>query len=416
MSTEASLVMGQSFLAQVRKLSRKSARAMIIRASRLQEVRPFGKGTNSVCKLVNHLGYVQIDTISVVQRAHHHVLWSRIPSYKVSHLDLHLARKRTIFEYWAHAAAYLPIDDYRFTSFTKKYFQSGLDAWPKPDRNMMKWVLTQVKERGPLMARDFEDSRSSRRGGWWDWKPAKRALERLFLEGALMVSSRKGFQKVYDIPERVLPADIDTSQPSDVEYADHLIDRYLLANGIGTIPQICYLRRGIKDLVNKRATQRLQDKDLIALQIEGCGDNIVYSTADQLEQKHRIPKRLTILSPFDNALIQRARIKELFQYDYKIECYVPREKRIRGYFCLPLLYGDRFIGCMDAKAIRSKERLVVRNLCLEKGRDIDLPTESVLIDTLIRFAKFNGCKTIGLDDHSHSNVQELLPFITRITS
>ncbi|HJW30854.1 MAG TPA: crosslink repair DNA glycosylase YcaQ family protein, partial [Saprospiraceae bacterium] len=189
-------------------ISKQEARRIILAAQGLDKMNPFGSGPKSVVKAVEHLGYVQIDTISVVERAHHHVLWNRIPAYQASWLDQAQKKSRAVFEYWAHAAAYLPMKDFRFSLPVMHAFKSKKDRWPKSQRTEMKKVLDRIKAEGPLMSRDFESTHKG--GSWWDWKPAKWALQRLFLEGALMVSHREGFQRIYDLPDRIIPEGIDT--------------------------------------------------------------------------------------------------------------------------------------------------------------------------------------------------------------
>ena len=175
---------------------------------------PFGRGKRATLKAIEQLGYVQIDTISVVERAHNHVLRARVPNYENHHIDK-LQREGRIFEYWFHAAAYLPMRDFRFALPRMHAMRSGEERWLRSrDQKLMREVLATVRETGPLKARDFEDTRRGR-GGWWDWKPAKSALEQLFMQGDLMVTGREGFQKIYDLTERVLPADTDMRTPDD---------------------------------------------------------------------------------------------------------------------------------------------------------------------------------------------------------
>jgi len=188
----------------------------------------FGKGLVGVENAIKHIGYVQIDTISVVERAHHHTIWSRVDNYKPQHLPQLLERKK-IFEYWFHAAAILPIDDFRFALPRMESFKAGEKHWFKNiDKKLMRNVLKRIEIEGPLLARDFEDTKNTNTG-WWDWKPAKQALEQLFMQGELMVASREGFQKRYDLTERVLPNSIDTRIPSIENEAQHLVDTTIRA-------------------------------------------------------------------------------------------------------------------------------------------------------------------------------------------
>ena len=172
---------------------------------------------------------MQIDTISVVARAHHHVLFTRVSRYREDMLN-RLVRERRAFEYWRHAAAYMPLKDYRFSLPMMRNIARGELKWFRdPDRKLMARVKDRIREEGPLFARDFEDTRASKEG-WWDWKPAKPALEQLFMEGVLTSVERQGFQKRYDLMERFLPDEVNTSEPGDGEYADHVIDRALRAH------------------------------------------------------------------------------------------------------------------------------------------------------------------------------------------
>ena len=204
----------------------------------------FGRGKKATLRAIEHLGYVQIDTISVVERAHHHVLRSRVSNYQSKYLD-QLVKERKVFEYWFHAAAWLPMRDYRF-ALPRMAQLNGERSWfENCDRKLTKNILERIKTEGPLRARDFEDTRKGKKE-WWDWKPAKQALEQLFMQGELMVGGRKGFQKLYDLPERVLPDWVDTSRPSLAEFAGHLIDTSLRAHGFTTQQSITYLRKGRK--------------------------------------------------------------------------------------------------------------------------------------------------------------------------
>ena len=191
---------------------------------------PFTRGAKGVGQVLEKLSYVQIDTISVVERAHHHVFWSRQPNYRLSDLDQAIEQGQA-FEYWSHAAAYLPMRDYRFSLPKKNAIANGEKHWFEKDPKQANFVLDSIRERGPMMAKDFQQNRSIKNLGWGDRKPAKVALEILFMEGKLMIAKRQGFQKVFDLTERVLPSEVNTSTPSEAEFLDHLIERFLSALG-----------------------------------------------------------------------------------------------------------------------------------------------------------------------------------------
>ena len=351
----------------------------------------FGRGKQATLRAIEHLGYIQIDTISVVERAHHHVLWSRVDNYQPGYLD-QLVKQRKVFEYWFHAAAWLPMGDYRF-ALPRMAELNGERGWFEScDRKLMRHILTRIEAEGPLRARDFEDTRLSK-SGWWDWKPAKQALEQLFMQGELMVSKREGFQKVYDLTQRVLPDWVDTSHPDIDAYAGYLVETTLRAHGFATSKSMTYLRRGqkLRDAVSEQLRARIETGSLTRLDL---GNNrIIYLDPELLESRApRCNAQLRILSPFDNAIIQRQRARDIFSYDYQIECYVPQGKREYGYFCLPLMYRDRFVGRIDCKAHRNKNCFEIKTLHMEHPVDKEFVGE--FCQTLSSFATFNGCDKI----------------------
>ena len=351
----------------------------------------FGRGKPAVLHAIEHLGYVQIDTISVVERAHHHVLWSRVSNYKPAMLAELVAGKH-VFEYWFHAAAYLPMRDFRFALPRMEAIKSGKKHWfENTDKSLMKKICRRIKDEGPLMARDFEDSKGN--NGWWEWKPAKQALEQLFIQGDLMVIGRKGFQKQYDLMERALPADVDQRCPDIVEQAQHFVDVTLRAHGFAAIKSYTYLRKGaeIRKAVKDILEQAVLERKLVKSQLP-C-ETVVYCDPLMTTRK-RSADRVILLSPFDNCVIQRERCRKIFGFDYQIECYVPEPKRQYGYFCLPILYRDQFVGRVDCKANRKTAVLEVVALHLDDSAD-----ESLIIQlsaALTAFKDFNQCSNIKL--------------------
>ncbi|MBL4632004.1 MAG: YcaQ family DNA glycosylase [Paraglaciecola sp.] len=339
------------------------ARKIALIAQGLHKSHAFGQGINGTNAAIQHLSYIQIDSISVIQRAHHHCLWSRVKNYQADFIEQLIAKKK-IFEYWSHAAAYLPIEDYRFTLPKKQAIAGGEKHWRAKNPIAEKRVLQRIQQEGPLRAKDFEYKTNQKSTGWWDWKPDKIALEQLFIEGVLMVVERRGFQKVYDLAERVLPDNLDTTVPSANEFERYLITRCLKAHGLATIQQICYLRKGLKSHIGRTCQEMLENNELRQVTI---GEQVYYalpSVADLLKQAVN-SQQVNILSPFDNTVIQRKRLSEIFAFDYQIECYVPPEKRQYGYFSLPLLWGTEFVGRMDCKIDRKTQILHIQNLHLE---------------------------------------------------
>jgi uncharacterized protein YcaQ len=380
------------------ELSSRDARRLFLASQGLLRNNEFGRGKNAVLKAIQQISYVQIDTISVIERAHNHVLWSRVDNFNHAMLDQLQSKQKSVFEYWAHAAAYLPMKDYRFYQPVMQFMGQRYPA----DRQVADLVLARISEEGPLQARDFEGS-GHKTTGWWDWKPAKRALERLFLAGELMISKREGFQKVYDLTERVLPEGIDTRMPDEKEWQHFLIRTMINALGLATAQEICYLRTTTRKLfkqpilpgITRTISELKEAGEIIEASVQG---DLYFTTEDNL---NRIPARLgrkniRFLSPFDNLVIQRRRTLKLFDFDYQLECYLPAEKRTYGYFSLPILWGDKLIGRMDAKADRKNREFQVRFLCLNQNfRSYD-QVAGPLSSELRRFAQYHACDTIEL--------------------
>lgn len=376
-----------STLSPAKKISPAVARKLALLSQGLHKQNALGKGKPATLRAIQNLGYVQIDTISVVERAHHHVLQTRVNGYQPKHLD-ELQREKRVFEYWSHAAAYLPIEDFRYSLPRKHAIAGGEKHWYEVDPKLKQSVLERVRQEGPLKARDFEHVKRGD-NGWWEWKPAKRALEQLFMEGALMIVAREGFQKVFDLTERALPSSIDTRFPSQEEYCDHLIHRYLGAHGIGTATQMGYLRKGLKSKLLNRCDELVEEGLLVDIDLS---NNRYFASANFEQQlgQSLSQKRVEILSPFDNLVIQRDRAHQIFGFDYLIECYVPEPKRKFGYFVLPILWGHTFAGRMDAKVDRKTKTLTIKNLYVETKKAEEFI--AALRPAIEKFAEFNGAQ------------------------
>lgn len=355
----------------------------------LSEVEPTD-GLQASKLVIEHLGYVQIDTLSVVERAHNHVLWSRVPNYNPDYLN-QLITEQSIFEYWYHAAAYLPMQDYRFALIQMNSIRNGESRYfQSTQTKMMKDVLAQVKFEGPLRLRDI-DKKGGSKGSWWSYGPGKRAVEHLFMRGELMVCKRNGMEKVYDLPERCLPSGLNMSTPSLYEYAEYLFNTTKRAHGVFNWKQLVHLRPGkpLRETMRQLLNDHIQAGDITVVK-HGKGKEL-YVDTQTFEQPIKCKNLVKILSPFDNLVIHRERLNELFGFDYKIECYVAQDKRKYGYFCLPILFGDQLVGRIDCKAHRSEQRFEVLSLHLEDLAFDRQEFFSLLIKELEKFAGFNGC-------------------------
>ena len=356
----------------------------------------FAAGPEGTYEIIRHLGYVQIDTISAVERSHHHTLWNRCRSYTPADLDILQSAPRLIFEYWSHAAAYLTVQDYRFCLPRMQRIRKGDIGWFPRNKRMIGYVLERIKSEGPLQAKDFE-SPGKKPGPWWDWKPAKIALEYLFLEGTLLVARRKGFQKVYDLAERVLPTHIDTRMPSSTEMAQYLIETGLRSLGLVSRKDFTYQRKDRLEKIAAVLQDKLKKNSLKTVSIEGVKEPYYTSTGLLEALDARIPPYLRFLSPFDNFLIRRQRVLDLFNFQYQLECYVPAAKRKRGYFSLPVLYRDRLIGTMDAKAVRKTGIFLIKNLYLDQIPADEDDFRACFHQELRAFMAFNGCSQLEVE-------------------
>lgn len=409
-------------------LSSDEARKLILLSQRLPEGKPTGTAINATLAALQHLGYIQIDTISVIARAHHHTFWNRTQRYHPDHLEK-LLEKRKIFEYWSHAAAYLPIKDYRFSLPRMHAIASGQRHWFKPNPKMMKHVLDRITAEGPLRAQDFADTRNRKQradAAVWSRKPAKQALEQLFMEGKLMTLRRQGFNKVYEIAKRVLPANTNTKMPSQTEHGCFLVKQFLRANGLGIPAEIAYQRSGLKPIVERCMKQLAQRGEIVPIKIadkskrDSDSQPTYYAlpNAFKLLQQPLSRKRLKILSPFDNLLIQRSRMQYFFDFDYRIECYVPAGKRKYGYFSLPLLWNGRLVARMDCKADRKTHTLIIRNFVSEPYLIQQPQLLDELLDPLVselkHFAQFNQCERIITEKLHDKTIQRLLKSVLPI--
>ncbi|HLG03705.1 MAG TPA: crosslink repair DNA glycosylase YcaQ family protein [Bacteroidia bacterium] len=370
----------------------KSARSLALEKQGLTGLLSFGNGSEGALQTIRHLGYVQLDTLAVVARAHHHTLWTRTKGYSEDILG-DLMREKKIFEYWSHAAACLPMEDFRFSLPRKEEFRKGRSHWFAKDKKIMQYVLDRIRAEGPLAVKHFETDR--RHGSWFDWKPAKIALEQLFHDGTLMVSERKGFQKVYDLAERIIPARTDVTPPSAAEMARHLILSNLRAHGIASAKDITHLQRGKQKQIAKELDEMLKDGRVKKARVKDLSEE--YFTLAETKFAESIPTHCRILSPFDNVLIRRERLLKIFKYNYAIECYLPEAKRTFGYFCLPVLYDGEFIARFDPKANRATKTFIVINFYLEKKPADFEKFLAAFAGELKSFSAFNGCEKIVIE-------------------
>lgn len=393
-------------MSNILEISQQQARRLTLHNLRLD------RENDSTVGAVRQLSYVQIDSISVAARAHHHVLWGRNNAYQEADLDNLVAEKK-VFEYWSHAAAFLPMDDYRFSLYPKGEILKADKFWFEKDKKLMRYVLRRIKNEGPLQSKDFEHPPSGA-NPWYDWKPTKVAMQLLFMEGRLMVAGRQGFQKVYDLAERVIPEGIDLKKPTQKGFCTYLIDRAVAAHGLMTETEIGYLRKGLKKPIKRVLDEKVRKKELIKISLPGSPE-VYYTRPDYLHGVDGIKpsEQLHILSPFDNLVIQRKRLYNLFNFDYQIECYVPEKKRVYGYYTVPILWGEEFAGRLDPKVDRKTKTLHIKGLWLEEGFSPDDNFLQAFTQKLKAFAGFCGCERVEVEKTTPSKLKQgLKPWLS----
>ncbi|WP_276372161.1 crosslink repair DNA glycosylase YcaQ family protein [Chryseolinea sp. H1M3-3] len=376
-------------------LTPSEARKIVLYAAGLSKPAQFGKGKEAVFKVINHLGFLQLDTQYVVERAHHHMLATRVPNYRPEWLE-ELQSEGRIFEFLTSDAGYMPTNDFRFSLPLKETFKARRKNMTVTEINLMNKVLDRISREGPLMAKDFENDRVVKSKGWWDWRPSKIALERLYLEGSLMTLRKKNFQKVYDLSYNAVPSDTDTTLPTAEEFARHIVHRSLHRLGIAYVKEIAWSARYVKDNGVRETIKRMADDgEIYPVEVDGLKGPL-YMLPQYVKKKVTISGDAFILSPFDVLNVFRHRLKDFFNFDYQVECFVPKEKRKYGYFSLPILVGDVFVARMDSKADRKNGILNIHNIHIEPTK-LTKPTIMKICDAVRSFAQFNQCEGIVVE-------------------
>ena len=411
-------------LPSARPLSLVAARRIWLRAQRLDEQEPFGVGPAATRAAVEHLGYVQIDTIHVVERSHHHILFTRIPEYRCADLHQAQAVEKSVFEYWTHALSYVPTEDFRFFVREMRRQREKPHRWfgsvtPEEVRRVLRLLRTE----GPLTIRDIEDEvLVEKHHPWASRKPSKRALQLAFHMGLVAVSERNGMLKTYDLIDRHFGWERPPRPATERQISEYMLDRALRAQGIVSLDSICFQDAPRKPAVRKIIETRVRRGELVPVAVEGAGKQQHWAPPDALEnlprpaetgRSHgnrandgssppggevgRAERRpgegefhgvgpVHILSPFDPLIIQRKRLKLFFGYDHVFEAYVPAAKRQFGYFALPVLLGDRIVAAIDLKTDRAAGKLLVQKWTWLE--EVGAEGKAAIDEALGRFERF----------------------------
>jgi uncharacterized protein YcaQ len=353
-------------------LSKAEARRIWLRAQRLDVTAPFGDGPHATTAAVEHLGYVQIDTINVIERCHHHILWNRIPGYRRGDLRAAQSVDKSVFEYWTHALSYVPTRDLRFFLPAMKRHRRDGHKWLNAVRPAdLRKVLTLIRRDGALTIRDIDDDvLVDKEHLWASRKPSKRALQLAFYQGVLTISERNGMLKTYELTARHFGWDKPPKPASPTEVTAFRLDRALRAQGVVSVESICHLDAPSKPAVRRLIEARVRRKELVPIALDGAGDQQHWARPQALETtSERAAELVHILSPFDPLIIQRKRTHLFFDYEHRFEAYVPREKRLFGYFALPVLAGQDIVAALDLKADRKNRKLLVQKWSWVGARD-----------------------------------------------
>lgn len=338
------------------------ARRLWLRAQRLDEAAPFGAGPQATKAAVEHLGYVQIDTINVIERCHHHILFTRIPDYRRAHLHQAQDVDKSVFEYWTHALSYVPVRDFRFFLRAMKRDWEASGWFGNVQAKDMRKVLRLIREGGPLTIRDIDDDElRDKDHPWASRKPSKRALQLAFFKGVLTVSARAGMVKTYELTTRHFGWEKLPKAPPEREVTEYLLDRALRSQGVVSLDSICHLDAPSKPAIRKAIEAKVRRGELVPVALENAGRQEHWVRPGLLEAAlPPLPGLVHILSPFDPLAIQRKRLQLFFGYEHRFEAYLPKEKRVFGYFGLPVLLGDEIVAVLDLKTDRDKGKLLMR--------------------------------------------------------
>lgn len=383
-------------------LSNRAARRLFLDRHGLAETPAGPAKGEDLLALIERLGFVQVDSINTVARAHDLILFSRRPAYRPEALKRLLERDRALFEHWTHDASVIPASFYPHWQLRFARDRARLaERWAKWRRNGFEEkfdeILARIAEHGPVSSAEVGEDEGRGSGGWWDWHPSKTALEYLWRVGQLSVTRREGFRKVYDLTERVLHPDHCTRIPDQSDTIDWACNAAIDRLGFATSGEVsAFLATVSPAEARDWCAAALARGEIAEVSVEGADGSPrrAYARPDVAEAAAAAtdpPGRIRILSPFDPALRDRARADRLFGFFYRIEVFVPEPQRRYGYYVFPVLEGDGLIGRVDMKAWRDEDVLRVRAFWPEAGVKMGKARRAKLEAELGRVARFAGC-------------------------
>lgn len=382
-------------------ISAATARRIALAAQGFGQRRPGDIGTRQLNLLLERLGLLQIDSVNVFERSHYLPVFARLGTFDKALLDrLTLTRGAPYHEAWAHVASFVPRDTWPLwhwrRSEARNRHLTGTDPWPTANRATLDWLRAELAAKGPLAASQIEHESNRPRGAWWDWNDVKVGLEYLFGWGDVVSAGRRGFERVYDLPERTLPSEILTSEVGRVDAQRELTRRAVQALGIGTVRDIADYYRLYQADTKAALSDLIESGAVIPVTVEGWGAPAF------LDSGARIPRRIetaALLSPFDPIVWERARTERMFGFRYRIEIYTPAPKRVFGYYTLPALVDEAIVGRIDLKNDRQAGVLRVQSAWREP--DAPASVEQRLVPVLREIAAWQGLSEIVVADRGN---------------
>jgi uncharacterized protein YcaQ len=399
----------------MRTISLETARRLFVLRQRLNDPQTSEVSTTPevLLDVVRDLGCLQLDPISAVARSHQLVLWSRVGQYDLAVLDQLLWSDRSLFEYWAHVASIVLTEDYPIHQLLMRTYareeatgkvSQRYQKWLTDNQKLRRHILSELKRRGPLPSRVFENKTEKDAGwyssGWTSGRDVSQMLDYLWTTGKIMVAGRSGIQKLWDLSERCLPEWTPRERLSEKEVVRRAAQKSLRALGVATPQHINqhftrrrypHLKERLHELVAEGVIERIHVAD-------EKGDWYIHAAdvplLERIEAGDFAFERTTLLSPFDNLICDRSRTARLFNFDFRVEIYTPQHKRQYGYYVLPILHGDRLIGRLDPKMNREHGRLHIHAVHAEKDAPLNRKTARAIRDAIEDLATFLGATDI----------------------
>lgn len=397
------------------ELSRDEARAVAVSSSGFADRTESGATAVSptranVLGVVRHLGQLQIDSVSVFERAHYLPVFSRLGAYDRNHLDALGASNGGLVEYWPHQAGFIPVSDWGLWEFRRAEWRTDRREYLEAQRELIAWVRSELKHNGPMSAKELERDTRDGKGQWWDWSETKRLLEILWRTGDVICQTRRGFERLYELPETVTGLDHGAEVPFETA-ADALLDRAAASLGVFTEADLADYWRMRRSEIRPAIARAVEAGTIRPARVEGWQSDSGRPLDAWIHRKARARRHTgsALVSPFDPLVWFRARNLRLFDFHYRIEIYTPAPQRQFGYYTLPLLVGDQIVGRIDLKRDRGSSALLVQSAWVEERCTDPVPQDVIAsaISELSRAASWQGLTTVTV--RPRGNLSAALP-------